>query len=34
MAEDFDRKANTLMVGLMGMVSVLEIHKKLDNTSN
>ena len=34
LAEDFDRKANTLMVGLMGLVSVLEIHKKLDNTSN
>ena len=34
LAEDFDRKANMLMVGLMGLVSILEINKKLDNTSN
>lgn len=34
MAEDFDRKGNLLMVGLMGLVSILEINRELDNTSN
>lgn len=34
MAEAFDKKANSLMIGLMGMVSILEVHKSLDDTSN